>query len=476
MTDLSAWILSIGAFAGIVLCTAFAAKAIAGDPARGRRRCPRCWHELGPLVEGAGEAARRCSECGFIAAREPDTLRTRRSVRRAVLAVLGVVLIASAAQLRIADRGFWATMPTQVLLFAAPRIDGFEYRSPAWELAWRVANRTTTPEQDLAALALFVEGDADARPPSAQWRLKYRDLGSAVLTAFRRDDPAIMRLLEIPPLIEVSALPTSSMPHIAIVDVQAWWPPTVEGNLEVRFSDGTVRRARFDPSSRAPSLYVDLPTAYAPGEAFEIVLSQRVRDAALREDEGWTAYPAAEAKASGFIDSPRLAAAGWEPADTPAMREAVASIFAEGLLVWRSGVPRAGLRFNHRATAGEDFEETAVGLRVEVCEDGVVRRTSRMWWRGGMLGSAPAWMPSIEEADALARLFAQDPSADARWTLRITGDERLAGYATPVTPTDAAPAQEGEPRIRRWYSGTTEIPLRIERMNAASQPRRFTPY
>ena len=36
MTDIAAWILSLGSFAAIVLCTVFAAKNVAGDPARGR--------------------------------------------------------------------------------------------------------------------------------------------------------------------------------------------------------------------------------------------------------------------------------------------------------------------------------------------------------------------------------------------------------------------------------------------------------
>jgi len=479
MTDLAAWVLSIGAFAGIVLCTVVAAKSVAGDPARGRRRCPRCWHELGPLSDAAGDSARRCSECGFTAMHEADTLRTRRSLRRAAFAVLGVFLIAVAAQLRIADRGFWATMPTGVVMFAAPRVDGFEYRSPAWELAWRVTNGLTTREQDLAALALLVEGDDDARPPSSEWRLKYRDLAGAVLSRFQRDDPALLRLLEIPPLIEVSSLPTSAMPHIAIVDIQAWWPPTIDGRVEIRFSDGTVRRARFDPQSRAPSLYVELPEAYAPGEAFEVLLSHRLRASIAGEDEGWTPYPPFEAKATGFVDNPRTATDGWQPVDSPTMREAVGTIFSDGLIVWRAGTPRAGLRFNHRATAGEEFEETAVGLRVEVCEDGVVRRTSRMWWRGGMFGSDPAWMPSIEDAAALARLYEQDPSLDARWTLRIRGDEALASYAIPPRSgagESAAEAASASPRVRRWFSGTVEVPLRFERQNAVSQPRRFTPY
>jgi hypothetical protein len=32
------------------------------------------------------------------------------------------------------------------------------------------------------------------------------------------------------------------------------------------------------------------------------------------------------------------------------------------------------------------------------------------------------WLPPIEDASALDRLFSQDPEEDGRWTLRITGE------------------------------------------------------
>ena len=135
MSDLSAWVLSIGSFAAIVLLTAFAAKSFAGDAARGRRRCPRCWHELGPApaTDGgtddstddstdestAGESARRarqCGECGFAAAHEADTLRTRRRAGLGLLAVVAILAIVGAARLRSLNQGPGSMVPTRVLL------------------------------------------------------------------------------------------------------------------------------------------------------------------------------------------------------------------------------------------------------------------------------------------------------------------------------------------------------------------------
>jgi hypothetical protein len=56
------------AVAGLVLFVI----ALRGDPARGRRRCPRCWYDL------RGTPGMTCSECGFTGASELDFLRTRR--------------------------------------------------------------------------------------------------------------------------------------------------------------------------------------------------------------------------------------------------------------------------------------------------------------------------------------------------------------------------------------------------------------
>jgi hypothetical protein len=130
VSDLSAWVLSIGSFAAIVLLTAFAAKSFVGDAARGRRRCPRCWHELGPapategpdgglgdgLAREDARRARQCGECGFAAAHEADTLRTRRRAGLGILAVVAILAIVGAARLRSLNQGPWSMVPTRVLL------------------------------------------------------------------------------------------------------------------------------------------------------------------------------------------------------------------------------------------------------------------------------------------------------------------------------------------------------------------------
>jgi hypothetical protein len=184
------------------------------------------------------------------------------------------------------------------------------------------------------------------------------------------------------------------------------------------------------------------------------------------------------------------------------MRELVASVFGEGLIVWSDGTPRAGLRFNARATDHELFERVAVGVIVEICEDGVPRRTSSMWWRGGPFAGQPRWTPAIEDVEALARLHASAPATevpsgepvatranDARWTLRIRGDERLARRAMPAREhageTDGAALEGGsdgadeEPLSSAvptlWFSGSIEVPLAVERARSRAPARRWRP-
>lgn len=533
MSDLSAWLLSIGAFAGIVICTAYAAKAIAGDPPRGRRRCPRCWHELGPA--DPHNPALHCAECGHRARDEADVTRNRRELLRAALAVLGVIAIATAARVRLLDRGAWSMAPTSVLLMATPSVSGGGYRSAAWELAYRVRSGAASDAQAREAFELFLAGDADARPPSQAWRTKYRDLGSAAMARLGPADPLMARLLEIPPSFDVSALSGCALPSgdgappLLVLDAECWWPAGVEGRLELAFADGSRRFAEYRPEGRFPALVIELPADARTGDEVTLTLSHRTIGS-VDPGSGWQDYPAVSTKVpplSGVTAMP------WAPADGDELRRTVAAVFEQGLVLWSAGSPRGGLRFDHRVTGEDLFGGMALGLRVEVCEHGTPRRTSRMWWTGGSAVRQPRWLPTLEDADAMQRLYEQmDAQLAARegrateaeperpaagrtggmaegmiegWTLRITGDERLAHYAALSRGERTAVAgdastqplgaegkvadkaadkaadkdendTDGNPaggRLRRWFAGTIEVPLRIERMPSPAPVRRW---
>lgn len=478
MSDLTAWILSIGSFAGVVVCMAVASKSIAGDPARGRRRCPRCWHELGPSAPAS--ASLTCSECGHTARDERDVTRTRRNPVRAVLAIAGVIAIAVSARIRLLDRGPWSLAPTSVLLMATPGLADGGYRSAAWELAYRIRSGAASEAQTRAGLALFIEGDPDARPPSAAWRAKYRDLGSASIGRLGNSDPDLIRLYEIPPAFEIAAVPGCTLdgdqtPALLAIDAGVWWPDGSSGELEVVFKDGSSRRAEFFPAGRFPELLVELPNGSAPGEQIGLRFSIRI-PGELSPDRALRAFPEVKAAVPDFATKQRMS---WRPVDSPVMRDAIAEVFSEGLVVWSDGSPRGGMRFDHRLTARDEFLETAVGLKVEILEHGVVRRTSRMWWIGGVRATDVRWLPSIEDTDALARLHGATGESDAGWTLRISGDEALAHRAAKARTDTTAVGEGGQPRssgeepLRAWFCGSVELPLRVTRMNSPSPVRRW---
>ncbi len=476
MTDLSAWLLSIGFFVGVVVLTALAAKSAAGDPPRGRRRCPRCWHELGPIPPEANPdsalASRRCAECGFTALRERDTMRTRRRPVRAALAILGVVALILAARVRFIDEGAWSLAPTAVVIAAVPWIDSTAFDSPIRELTRRIGTTMLSDRSVDAVLDLIIAGDSDARPPTREWQAKYGPLCDTLLMSLRDDDPRPLRLLQIPPTLELAAYEQHGSGGGALeVDVMAWWPSGVEGEAALRLSDGSTVRAAFTPWGRSAPWLVELPAGVKPTDPFTLELRARQRGLAAADapDGGWLPYPPIEAQAT------RVAGRGVdegeaEPFDSAALSAAIAAVFEldDAFVLWSGGTPRGGLRFNERATADASLSDTLIGLRIEILEDGVPRRTSRIWWLAGPTPSWPRWFPPIEDAEALARLHAADPASDGRWTVRVTGDESLADLARPAL------AERPTRTFRRW-DGSFELPLRVRRIFQPAPPRRWTP-
>ncbi len=105
---LAAWMLLAGA--------GLAIRSLIGDPARGRRRCPRCWYEIGPGAIAA------CPECGRSPLDERRMGRTRRP-RRLLLAAIALGVAAAPVWL-IPDlrRGTWPRhLSTPTLVAATAR-------------------------------------------------------------------------------------------------------------------------------------------------------------------------------------------------------------------------------------------------------------------------------------------------------------------------------------------------------------------
>jgi len=140
----------------------------------------------------------------------------------------------------------------------------------------------------------------------------------------------------------------------------------------------------------------------------------------------------------------------------------VASAFEDGVVLWQLGDLPAAIRFNANATSGDDFAGVAIGLVIDLLEDGQVRRRTRIWWPGGdpQAGMRAGWEPPEEDIEALRRLV-RDPESSARWSMRVRSDEDLARRATSA----ARPS---------FWKGELMLPIRARPREEAAPARRFT--
>lgn len=111
-----AWMIGGWTLAGVG--AAAAARALWWDRSRGRRRCPRCWYDMGGVVGLV------CPECGTRAHADRSLRRTRRRLGRAVLG--GGCVLAGALLVRVpsANRDGWTVLvPDSIWRALLPFVD-----------------------------------------------------------------------------------------------------------------------------------------------------------------------------------------------------------------------------------------------------------------------------------------------------------------------------------------------------------------
>jgi hypothetical protein len=177
--------------------------ALVGDRPRGRRRCGRCWYDMGG-VEGL-----RCPECGRAARAERALGRTRRRWRMAALAVALVGLGLSPRAVPWVERGGWVPLaPAWVLRLAAPTLDepsdayigqiaAGTAPAPDVQTAWQrlLVGRHVQRQLRVEVDALRATGKSAARfqqplagyvwSTGSAWRLFSRELGEALVETER---------------------------------------------------------------------------------------------------------------------------------------------------------------------------------------------------------------------------------------------------------------------------------------------------
>jgi hypothetical protein len=239
--------------------------------------------------------------------------------------------------------------------------------------------------------------------------------------------------------------------------------PLEAGDPEPPIRSHAGRWIRWMPSGSGASR---LPVVL--GLQPQSTVGENRRNTSVAVDIAWRPSPDAPWRKSSFTqDLPRSTASDADDAapfgvSGAALDAAVASAFEDGVVLWQLGDFPAAIRFNASATSGDDFEGVAIGLVVDLVEDGKVRRRTRIWWPGGdpQASMRAGWEPPEEDIEALRRL-ARDPESGGRWSMRVRSDADLARRAT----SSARPS---------FWEGEISLPIRARPREEAAPARRFT--
>jgi hypothetical protein len=429
-----------------------------GDRQRGRRRCPRCWHDL------TGTPGMTCGECGFSAASERMLHRSR---RRLGLTALSISIMAASLGVVFweVDRDWWLELvPSRVLIASMPWTSDSS-NALVRELYSRQARGDLSPSQLQALLDRCFAGDSAALPVSPAWRRKY----SQPILKYLRSSPEARlldgRLLELP--IDLSVTAPAQWPDdvplcFNLVIEELWWPEWSDLRLTTRILDESEIELR-DPlticrrgGGAGAGIQSPLPIVVSPQSVgsrqfrVEVVVERRVS----RGNHEWMAVETLD------FSVPVQVAAG-DPAaftgvDTQELTDSMKQVFARGLMAWEGGIRPRRIRFDIRATSGEPWKGVAAGVIVEILRNGEVARTSRLWWTGGGYSASSAgglsrnrpqlaWEPADERPELLKTLS----DGDATWTMRVRGDRNIARRIDDSSMTS-------------WWSGEFEVPLIVD--------------
>ncbi|MEY4826602.1 MAG: hypothetical protein RLZZ288_153 [Planctomycetota bacterium] len=441
--------------------------ALFADRSRGERRCPRCWHLMDAAV------GLRCSECGLQVKHERALFATRRRWRLAALALAALVAGTVYLRFTIANDGWWTLLPNRALLTMLPWLpadgDAGDVRS---ELRSRLAKGLVSERDCLRMLEMVRDGDATAPAGSDLWMRTYGGWLDALRNRWASADPDdALRLAAttLPPLMLMdlpSTWPTDQS-LVTINRVADWWPEGVQVRIRVAGVDGLP----LQPEAINDLLAYEWTRAerrgFGDGFAMDFgTLPQGPQRGTLRMHwetrdrlHGDRVMASGECAVPMQIDitGPATPLAGVDDADMQALMR---QVFDSGMLRREGPAPQYAFSYRIMLTDAPELASTAFGLVVEACENGVPRRTLRVWWRGGGVRELAGWDPPVED---LPRLANADESP--AWTLRIRGDQRIAQRA--ALPINGKPATQ-------FWSGAIEVPLKVTTMPATQPGRSWT--
>ena len=441
--------------------------ALFADRSRGERRCPRCWHLMDAAV------GLRCSECGLQVKHERALFATRRRWRLAALALAALVAGTVYLRFTIANDGWWTLLPNRALLTMLPWLpadgDAGDVRS---ELRSRLAKGLVSERDCLRMLEMVRDGDATAPAGSDLWMRTYGGWLDALRNRWASADPDdALRLAAttLPPLMLMdlpSTWPTDQS-LITINRVADWWPEGVQVRIRVAGVDGLPLQpeaindllayewTRAERRGFGDGFAMDFGTLPQGPQRGTLHMHWETRDRL----HGDRVMASGECAVPMQIDitGPATPLAGVDDADMQALMR---QVFDSGMLRREGPAPQYAFSYRIMLTDAPELASTAFGLVVEACENGVPRRTLRVWWRGGGARELAGWDPPVED---LPRLANADESP--AWTLRIRGDQRIAQRA--ALPINGKPATQ-------FWSGAIEVPLKVTTIPATQPGRSWT--
>lgn len=501
-TLILAWLVS-GAIVALFLVLIW--RALFADRSRGRRRCPRCWHDL-QQTPGL-----RCPECGKTVRDERQFFGTRRRWRSATLLTVGLFVAAMIVRVQITGENVFDYAPTWLLTRSLPYSStNATARDPIrGALESRTLRGDLSPEQILEIARRIRAGDPDAAPTSDAWQNRYGSLLVALtnrgldalaagLRPLDRSDPAgkgdpyltaleSFRDLPARPLLSAAPEWPADEPLIVELRIDEWWPPTTYARIRVRdLSDGSERTIGLDSGGTSAPAY---PFTFAPlsldeqSRQFEVTIeSRRTRDDGTRDgDAPW----GPEHRTTLTVPVRAAPALTLTPFEGTTADETIRQVFREGLVAWRSGWRRFGLRFDPSRTATPEFAGVLIGLDIEVREGEILRRHSRIWWTAGSGPAQARWEILYEDRSPIEALAAADaatasadstasrdetpsiPAESGRWTVRIRGDREVAMKALATIRTPGANAVP----FTQYWKGEVSFPIAV-RVEDAPSPRR----
>ncbi len=428
--------------------------------------------ELRQTVADQRTAPWQCSECGGITS-EHQLFKTRRRWRHACLALAALLAATLWLRSNLVAGGWCTVTPDRLVIALLPFVpDGTEAAHVRSHLRDRLENGSLSTANALRMIDLAQRGDARTPPGSPSWNATYGPWLHAIAARLSRsgspdDEPLRQGVLRLPPTLSLrgSEIWWADQPCIVTALARDWWPQPVTLQLRVLHVEGIP----MDPD--VLKNLQDCRWIHNADDQFDSGLSINLGKLPIGEHHGglqlqWTA-----------VDSPRThepisvgelilpihvdiqsTAPPLTPISDAEIDRAVAACFAPGLRIRPGHPPQFAFSTRQFETSSTHLRSVAFGVIAHACEDGVPRRTLRMWWRGG--GGDRSSSGSESPVEDAQRLITADTSP--RWTLRIQGDAELAQRAA-HEPVSAA--------ATHYWAGSIEIPLQVEVVNAAEMMR-----